>query len=67
MWKNKLENLVVAGKIKGKRVKGRKRKLIVDQIKEWTNAEMTVDFLRRAANRKLINTTVRWQGTHEEE
>ena len=49
--KNKLENLVVTGKIEGKGRKGRKRKQIVDQIKEWTNAETTVDHLRGAADK----------------
>ena len=55
MWKNKQENLVVTCKIEGERGKGRMRKQIVDQIKEWANAELTVDLLRRAAERKLID------------
>ena len=58
MRRNKLENLIIIGKIEGIRGKGRMRKQIVDQIKEWANTEITVDLLRSAGDGKLIDANV---------
>ena len=52
MRKEQLENIVLMGKIEGKRAKGRWRMKYLDSMKRWSNigAEKTI---QRAYNRKM--------------
>ena len=57
MRKNKLENLVFTGKKEGKREKGRHRKQIADQRKNWLtdNSKMPTSFDKAFKKKILTN------------
>ena len=58
MRKDKLEYLVVTGKIVGKRTRGRRRMLFTNQLVKWTNCDNTIELVRKASQRELIAANV---------
>ena len=57
MRKDKLEYLVVSGRIVGKRTLGRRRTLFTDQLGKWTNCSNTIELFRKATKRGLMLPT----------
>ena len=53
MRKEKLEQLVVTGKIPGKKSKGKQRRTIMDQIKDWAGTTSTAELMEKIRNRTL--------------
>ena len=63
MTKDKLEYLVVTGKIVGKRTRERRRMLFTNQLVKWTNCDNTIELVRKASQRELIAANVFPHGT----
>ena len=58
MRKDKLEYVVVTGKIVGKRTHGRRRMLFTNQLVKWTNCDNMIALVRKASQRELIAANV---------
>ena len=59
----KIEQLVAAGKIIGKRSRGRQPRKITDQSQDWTMTSSTYDVFQRARERNLMVADVFGHGT----